>query len=152
MKSALLITFFLSITLFSQLKAQSFCIEFTKQGAKDIIIKENQKISFALSNDTIEHKGELKKITKDTLFIERNKIINGYSVNDFKMFAYIQASSVIATVTYFVAMGFISAISGNQSIQALPAADAISPVKFREKINLNEGWQAKIIHCKKTEK
>lgn len=118
MKTALISTFILSFAFFSSLKAQSFCIEFTKQGAKDIIIKENQKISFVFSNDTIVHKGELKKITNDTLFIESNKIIMGYSVSDFKMFAYIQPSSVIATVTYFVAMGFISAISRNQSVQA----------------------------------
>jgi hypothetical protein len=145
--------------LSSLLEAQSLCIELSRKGEKSIIIKNKQKISFALSNDTLEYKGELTKITKDSLFIERDNSVKGYSVKDFRMIAYIQKSSIVAIATYFIAMGIITAVSGNQSSQAiplssvlsnqtpqaLPLVDIIQPIKFREKVYLNEGWSATII-------
>ena len=148
-------------------KAQSYCVQFSKEKRDTVFVNENKKVSFVLLNDSLWNKGVITRISSDSIFIEHSVFkadttkaipsgyeIKGYTLSDFKMLAYPKTSSVVrgATIiillaTVMVAAAAVGAADGFAGIGA-GLDDGVAQKKFFQKnIDFEEDWFAEIVKC-----
>ena len=153
--------FVITIMLFSflSLKAQHYCLRFSKEGQKDFVLPEGKNISFIVKNSDEWNEGNLLRITPDSIFIERsitiddlltdrenNYVINGYELADFKVIAFKKTSKIIEGT----AIAIVSLATFVLSYGTLLPADEINehPSKkiFKKNVDFDEGWKAEVIN------
>jgi len=124
------------------------------------LIEEGRNISFIFSKTESWKKGEIVKITSDSIFVKqlntKNKAFaKGYDLSDFRMMAYNTpldtygrgAAVVLLTVTAVA----IVVISGDSGVDPWFDDDnknsKAKKKSFKKNVVFDEGWSAEIVLC-----
>ena len=150
------------LCVFSALTAQEYCLEFSKENKRSLLIKEGRNISFIFSQTGNWRKGKLIKITKDSLFIEQhvnkndisteresNYLVAGYGLDDFRMMAYNNTAKAVgkgATVIFVAAMVVLSSGSEILNTKFNEKKTRAKNKFFKSNVDFEEGWEAAIIN------
>jgi hypothetical protein len=147
------------LSSFSLMQGQVHYLEFSKEGKKSLFIETGKRISFVLKYNNEWEKGELAKITSDSLFIKQKKLTermgigenpydtNAYSLDSFRILAYPKTSRIIGTSAVGV-LYFVAAMYGG--FFPLPENEKEPSAQLYEKeIDFEEGWSVKIIKYEK---
>ena len=158
----ILILFLLCCSFY--VKAQSYCLQFSKDGKKSLSIEKGKRVSYVLLNDSIWHKGKLTRISADSVFIEKSIKtfddssfidILAYGLSDFRMIAYPKTSRIVGTSI------LVTAIIGAYVTTAVLTGTA-PPLEFlnyendtkepsariyEKEIDFEDDWKVEIINC-----
>ncbi|PCJ23813.1 MAG: hypothetical protein COA97_10855 [Flavobacteriales bacterium] len=149
----------LSFFIYPNLQGQNYCIQFSKEKKKNIIIEEGKKISFVIKYNENWEKGVITKITADSLFIEQerpkedmlteresNYEIIGYAVTNFRMIAYSKTTTTIGKTSLSVVI-LATLIATNGMLPLGHGKNEPAKKFFKKNIDFEEGWSAKIVAC-----
>ncbi|MCL4856825.1 MAG: hypothetical protein KJZ55_06095 [Flavobacteriales bacterium] len=156
MNKKLIVIIFFITSLISEAQEKQYCLKFSKEDKNSLVIKEGKKISFMLLNEEIWNKGEITKITEDSLFIEKyvssgmfadgdNYSVIGYNINDFKTIGYKKTTNVIGGTAKSIVIVTSAILTFGTAIQGLSPDDAED--MFDKNIDVEEGWKLEIILC-----
>jgi hypothetical protein len=155
-KLIVLIFFLFSLSIFSAVDMERYCIQFSKEDKNSLVIKEGKNISFMLLNEKVWNKGEITKITRDSLFIEQyessgmfadgdNYNVIGYNINEFKTIGYKKTTNVIGGTAKSIVIVTSAILTFGTAIQGLNLDDTGD--MFDKNIDVEEGWKLEIILC-----
>jgi len=148
---------FFSVGLLT-VNAQSYCLEFMKEGKKSILIERNKKINYLLKNQDKLEKGVITRIAQDSILIETETgskkvnqeessyLIKSYSLQDFSLIAYSTTSRVVGGTALIIVASTVALLSSGE---ADIGADNSSPSGniFQKNMDLEEGWSVRTVLC-----
>lgn len=163
MKFIIIASFLFYIT--SVANAQEYCLQFSKEGKRTVLIKERRNISFVFENSSNWNKGKIKKITSDSLFIEQyiereglleeiesNYIVKGYDLSKFRIMAYNNTPKAVGKSSAVVLVALMAVVGGGVELGNAFFNDDSLDVKvqkkfFKKNVNLEKGWVVEIVLC-----
>ena len=167
MKKMWFFLFVVFLFFFNSSNAQSYCLAFSKKDHKAVNIKEGKNISFVLKGTEEWSKGELLKITPDSIVVkedvvrdyvmserESSYVIKSYRLEAFRMIAYNTALDTYGKGTVVVLL-FVTAVaamvvSGVGDFPDSSAKNKNSKAQekfFKKNVNLDKGWNATVVFC-----
>ena len=161
MSSFLIIALFI---VFTDLKAQEYCLQFSKKDKRTVSIKEGRNISFIFKGSEEWQKGKIAKITTDSLFLEQeitksdilteresNYFTTAYGLDSFRMMAYnntpkaVGKGSVVVLLVAFAIIGGGAEMANDFSNENKNAE--VQKKFFKKNVNFDKGWKAKVVKC-----
>ncbi len=134
----------------------TYCISFTK-GKKSLSVKEGKNINYIVDNDSIWKKGEIFRITSDSISIEHYKESNlfaegentftlTYHLNEIRAIAYKRPETVakgtaVATASAIVIIATLGAMA-----EEVHPDDSFK--RYNKILDTEVGWKFDIVECK----
>ena len=133
----------------SNLCAQHYCLELSKENKKSVLIERNKKISYLLTTHDEAEKGVITRISPETVFIqeEDSDRIVAYSLTDFRFIAYTTTARVVGGAALILVATTASILSSGDAVIDAGNGESTSGGIFQKNMDMEAGWVVQAVLC-----